>query len=521
MDDSSPPNPDFNPVNTESHTDSRKESKESMSSTSSTISDTQFFEEYNQSFRTALLSKQDEIKLNNQKLIADGIQKAINPIAAALASQFNAQFTAADSPLLKCGKTSIEETFIMNNMTPSDVKNLKHQNKKYKAKLLVQGEDINKLTKENGQLGEALNEGQTKISELNGDKVVLLKQYEDLKIELKSVGDKDKSVLVIENNGLKAELEKMKLEMEVLKQKSVEKAQAKKSVPVVKSDFRIKISKNIETGKSEISRIKTLEVLPEKINQKVTIEPTGDIEMKIPVISPVNEANIPNPEHSDKNHVFNPTQKSGDTRIPETPEITTAHISKPKTTEAKFFEKISQKSAVKPAEKPAEISAEKLTIKPTVKPTVKSTEKLTKKPTEKLTETVTEKTPKPPPAVPQLKLNSSEKSDRATPTPPLTNEEPRLKPPSFQKPAANSRKEKKYLQEGGDKLLYKKRLEKLKNSLIPEFHQYAELLLQNEETIDNVEFCIMDYTFEEAGRRSELNGSVSKKPKITGNDSRQ
>merc|ERR1712127_434174 len=120
----------------------------------------------------------------------------------------------------------------MNNMTPSDVKNLKHQNKKYKAKLLVQGEDINKLTKENGQLEAALNEGQTKISELNGDKVVLLKQYEDLKVEMKGVGDKDKSDLVIENNGLKAELERMKLEIQVLKQSVVEK-----SGTVEKTDF--------------------------------------------------------------------------------------------------------------------------------------------------------------------------------------------------------------------------------------------------------------------------------------------
>jgi len=508
MDDSSPPNPDNKPITTESHTESRKESKESMSSTSSTISDTQFFEEYNESFRTALLSKQDEIKQNNHKIIADGIQKAINPIAVALTSQLNAHFMAANSPFLKCGKTSIEETFIMNNMTPSDVKNLKHQNKKYKAKLLVQGEDINKLTKENGQLEAALNEGQTKISELNGDKVVLLKQYEDLKVEMKGVGDKDKSDLVIENNGLKADVERMKLEMQVLRQSAVDKVQVEKLDTVGKTDFRVKVSENIELEQSEISSSKKLEVLLEKTDQQVTIEPTGDIEMETPVNSSFNEVEIPEPEHSDKNCVFAPTQKSTGNQILETPKITSSHISKPKTTEAKFFEQISQKPAKNPAEKPSEKQAETPTEKPIEKPTEKPVVK----------------TPKPAPVVPQLKttiVDSSEKPDRSTPTPPPTTEEPRLKPPSFQKPAVSSRKEKKYLQEGGDKLLYKKRLEKLKNSLIPEFHQYAELLLHNEEVIDNVEFCIMDYSFEEAGRRSELNGSASKKPKVSGNDSRQ
>jgi hypothetical protein len=345
---------------------------------------------------------------------------------------------------------------------------------------------------------------------------------------MKGVGDKDKSDLVIENNGLKAELERMKLEMQVLKQSVVQKSVVEKSVveksvvekSVVekvaveksgtdeKSDFRVRISENNVAEESEVSSSKKSEVLPEKVAREITVEPTGDVEMEYLVESSVNGAEVPEPELES---VFAPTQKSADNQTPETPEITSSHIPKPKTTEAKFFEKISQKSAEKPTEKPTENPTENLTERQTEIPTEKSVVKA----------------PKPAPAVPQLKVKSaqsSEKPDRSTPTPPstlATTQEPRLKPPSFQKPAASSRKEKKYLQEGGDKLLYKKRLEKLKNSLIPEFHQYAELLLHNEEVIDNVEFCIMDYTFEEAGRRSELNGSVSKKPKVSGNDSRQ
>ena len=105
---------------------------------------------------------------------------------------------------------------------------------------------------------------------------------------------------------------------------------------------------------------------------------------------------------------------------------------------------------------------------------------------------------------------------------PTVSIEPEFEAPTQQRPAKDSKKERKYFEQGGSDGLYKKRLEKLKNCLIPELHQYAELLLHNEEVIDNVEFCIMDYEFDSAKKEPQLGvGKGLKNGLGGGNISRQ
>lgn len=110
------------------------------------------------------------------------------------------------------------------------------------------------------------------------------------------------------------------------------------------------------------------------------------------------------------------------------------------------------------------------------------------------------------PPVPQIREPTPERS--ASRTESAISESgtdgPRLPPPKLTKPADKSRKERKYFEDNGPEGLYAKRFQKLKNALIPEFQDFAELLLQNEQPIDNVEFCIREF---------QLHGSDAKKAK--------
>ena len=431
-------------------------SPQESSSSHSSIVNEDFFNECHEAFKESVTTTAEEIKNKQVKVINDGFSKIVPTISKMINDEITKEMLHPDSKFFQAARDSIEQTFIMNNMNPSDVKNLKHQNKKLLKRLEEKEQIIQAQTEEKTQLENAIKDHQLQIREISEEKLTKIKQYDELKkrTEEKFHGQAD---IVIENNSLKEELEKVKKE----KIRLEEELKSKNAI--------LELENKVQLDDNDLKKIENDDFQHE-------VEATGDDDME------VEEPAVP--------------------ATPEVPEITEVPAKKIKTSEQKFFEKIAEKPVQKEPEKP------KINIQPIVKPKV--IPEVTKP------KIIPEPTPKP---VEPVQNSTAPTSKSTTPIP--SDSEPKFNPPDNMQPAEDSRKEKKYVQEGGNDLLYKKRLEKLKNSLIPELHEYAELLLHNEETIDNVEFCIMDYDLEEVGKglgsglmKNGLNGG-------SGNGSRQ